>query len=126
VQLVEFSEVNSEPVALYRSLSASSVAVAQGSGESHVYFVHFAAAGEIGAHVTGSCQLFVPIVGSGWAAGGDGVRVGINPGQAAFFERGELHSKGSEGGMLALMVQSAHFQLVSSAIGVQSDATDST
>jgi hypothetical protein len=38
-------------------------------------------------------------------AGGDGVRQTLATGEAAFIFRGETHSKGSETGLTALMVQ---------------------
>ena len=40
-----------------------------------------------------------------WVAGPTGERVALGVGQVAFFGRGEVHAKGSERGMLALMVQ---------------------
>lgn len=50
-------------------------------------------------------QLFVPLEGSAWVSGSDGVRQSVRPGQIACVEVGEMHSKGSEGGLTALMVQ---------------------
>lgn len=50
-------------------------------------------------------QLFLVMDGSGWVAGADGSRVTLSAGQGAFFENGARHSKGSESGMTALMVQ---------------------
>lgn len=126
MRFVEFSESSAEPIALFQSLSASSLPVAHGSGEVHVYFLRFAPGGEVGVHVTALCQLFVAITGSGWAAGADGQRFTLGPGQGVFFERGETHSKGSEHGMLALMVQSSEFALVTPAGSSHSPATNGT
>jgi quercetin dioxygenase-like cupin family protein len=84
---------------------ASSVKILEGSGEAHVYVLRFAPGGEIGPHEAGFGQLFVALSGSGWVAGADGQRVGLAAGEAALFPRGEVHSKGSETGMTALMVQ---------------------
>ena len=61
--------------------------------------------GYIGPHEAGFGQLFVPILGSGWVAGEDGERRPVSLGQAGYISRGEMHSKGSHGGMTALMVQ---------------------
>ena len=76
-----------------------------GSGDAHVYTVHFDPGGEIGRHEAGFDQLFIVIEGSGWASGGDGVRHPLETGEAARFQRGEVHAKGSDEGMTALMVQ---------------------
>jgi hypothetical protein len=61
--------------------------------------------GSIGPHEAGFGQLFVPLVGAGWFAGADGIPVPIPPGSVGFIRRGEIHSKGSETGMTALMIQ---------------------
>jgi hypothetical protein len=47
----------------------------------------------------------------GWVAGEDGVRHALRAGEAAFIRRGEIHSKGSESGVIALMVQVREFDL---------------
>jgi len=105
VRIVEFSAERAEPISLYQSTSASTVALGHGRGEAHVYCVHFGPGGRIGSHPTGFCQLFLLVHGSGWAAGPDGVQVPLQAGQGAFFEQGEVHSKGGEAGTLAIMVQ---------------------
>ena len=84
---------------------ASSIKLAEGEGEAHAYFVYFEPGGEIGPHEARYGQLFVAVAGEGWVAGGDGVRLRLAQGEAAFILRGEVHSKGSESGMTALMVQ---------------------
>jgi quercetin dioxygenase-like cupin family protein len=43
--------------------------------------------------------------------GADGQRIELTAGQGVFFERGEHHSKGSDSGMTALMVQVTDLQL---------------
>jgi quercetin dioxygenase-like cupin family protein len=94
--------IGSRPYAVRR---ASSIAVATGEGEAHAYVLYFEPGGEIGPHEAGFGQLFVAVAGAGWVAGGDGERLPLAVGQAAFIERGEIHAKGSETGLTALMVQ---------------------
>lgn len=94
-----------DPVMDYGSVAAASAQVAGGEGEARVHVVVFAPGGSIGPHEAGFGQLFVPLVGTGWIAGGDGIAVAIGPGEAGFVGRGEVHSKGSDAGMTALMVQ---------------------
>jgi len=105
MRVLETGRDAAERIERFESHGAWSVELGAGSGESHVYAVHFEAGGEIGAHEAGFDQLFVVVEGSGWGAGADGVRMTLALGQAAFFARGEVHSKGSERGMKAIMIQ---------------------
>lgn len=89
----------------FNSVAATSLELARGDGDAHVYVIAFESGGCIGPHRATFGQLLCPIAGSGWAAGEDGQRHPISVGQAAHFRRGEIHSKGSDDGMTALMVQ---------------------
>ena len=94
--------IGSRPYAVKR---VSSIEVAAGEGEAHAFVLYFEPGGELGPHEAGFGQLFVAVAGAGWVAGGDGERLPLAEGQAAFVERGEIHAKGSETGLTALMVQ---------------------
>jgi quercetin dioxygenase-like cupin family protein len=83
----------------------SALELVEGEGEAHAYVLYFAPGGEIGPHRAGFGQLLVALSGSGWVAGGDGARQDLPEGHAALITRDETHSKGSETGMTALMVQ---------------------
>jgi quercetin dioxygenase-like cupin family protein len=89
----------------YDVRKTSSLEIAEGEGEAHAYVLYFEPGGEIGPHEAGYGQLFLALLGEGWVAGGDGVRQTLATGEAAFISRGEIHSKGSETGLTALMVQ---------------------
>jgi quercetin dioxygenase-like cupin family protein len=110
VRIVEFRREAAQPITLFDSSGAFSVALADGNGEAHVYCVHIEPGGCIGAHDAGFGQLFLVVQGSGWAAGADGARVALRAGQGALFERGERHSKGSDEGMTVIMVQVGDLQ----------------
>ena len=84
---------------------ASSIEVAEGEGEAHAYVIYFEPGGVIGPHEAGFGQIFLALAGSGWVAGGDDLRIALAEGEAAFISRGEVHSKGSEDGMAAFMLQ---------------------
>ncbi len=84
---------------------ASSIEVAEGEGEAHAYVIYFEPGGVIGPHEAGFGQIFLPLAGSGWVAGDDDQRIALAEGEAAFISRGEVHSKGSEDGMAAFMLQ---------------------
>jgi quercetin dioxygenase-like cupin family protein len=105
MRVLETGREAADRIERFESHGAWSVTLGAGSGESRVYAVHFDAGGEIGPHEAGFDQLFVVVEGSGWAAGPDGARTPLAAGQAARFRRGEMHSKGSEGGMKAIMIQ---------------------
>ena len=66
---------------------------------------YFEPGGVIGRHEAGVGQIFLALAGSGWVAGGDDQRIALAEGEAAFICRGEVHSKGSERGMTAFMLQ---------------------
>lgn len=89
----------------FESYGAHAMKLGEGTGVCRIYTVYFDSPGEIGPHEAGFDQLFVVVDGAGWGAGSDGVRVSLSAGQAALFRRGEMHSKGSEQGMAAIMLQ---------------------
>lgn len=89
----------------YEVKLASSIKLAEGEGEAHAYVIYFEPGGVIGPHEAGFGQILVAVAGNGWVAGGDDRRVPLGEGEAAFIRRGEVHSKGSESGMTAFMVQ---------------------
>lgn len=111
MHLIHFTPETSVPITAFGSVSARSRLLADGAGESHAYTIHMDAGGLIGPHVAGFDQLFLVVRGSGWASGADGVRVPVPAGCGAFFHRGELHAKGSEHGLLAVMLQASSFAL---------------
>ena len=84
--------------------AAHAASIAFGSGEAHVRVLRLGAGSRVAPHETGFGQLFVPIDGSGWVSQGSD-QVEIRVGQAAYFPRGVTQAKGSETGMLALMIQ---------------------
>ncbi len=105
MQVIDFSPRLAEPILKFDSTGASSVALGDGAGEAHAYCLYLEPGGQIGRHPAGFGQLFLVVQGAGWAAGVDGIRVALRSGQAACFERGEMHSKGSDTGMTAVMIQ---------------------
>ena len=105
MRLVEFSRDRAEPIGLFESVRAASVAVGDGLGEAHVYCIYLEPGGRIGEHQAGFSQLFLVVEGSAWAAGEDGKRAALSAGQGAYFATGEVHSKGSDEGATVIMIQ---------------------
>lgn len=99
------------PVTAYGSVRASSAHLGDGTGGTHAQFLSFQPGGAIGPHPAGFSQLLIPLSGAGWVAGPDGRHRGLGTGQLAWITRGETHSKGSDVGMTALMVQVHEFTL---------------
>lgn len=89
----------------YEVTRASSIKLAEGAGEAHAYVIYFEPGGAIGPHAAGFGQILLAVAGNGWVAGADDRQVELAEGSAAFIHRGEVHSKGSETGMTAFMVQ---------------------
>jgi quercetin dioxygenase-like cupin family protein len=105
MRVIPFSRSLADEIPEFNSRGAAAELLASGSGETHVYAIFLEPHGEIGPHPAGFGQLFIPLQGEGWVAGSEGVRVPLRMGEAAFISRGEVHSKGSTGGLIALMIQ---------------------
>ena len=118
MQLLSFGSDRATPISEYRSQHASAVALASGHGEAHVYCLHLAAGGEIGAHEAGFPQLLLVVEGSGWVSGSEGSRQLLARGQGALIARGEMHAKGTALGMTAIMVQLTDLTTTSAARAV--------
>ena len=105
VQILSERESRLENIATYESHGTSAVRLADGHGEAHAYQLLFEAGGAIGRHEAGYGQLLIVVTGRGWVSGNDGARVEVGAGDVILFDRGELHAKGSDTGMTAVMVQ---------------------
>jgi quercetin dioxygenase-like cupin family protein len=105
VELIGFGPSRAVTIDRFDSTGTGSVHLGFGEGEAHVYVLHFAAGGEIGRHEAAFGQLFVVVDGAGWVEGDRSERAPIVAGEAAYFRRGEVHAKGSDTGMVAVMVQ---------------------
>jgi quercetin dioxygenase-like cupin family protein len=105
VKLLDLGIGVAEPITNFGSTGVSSVKGATGSGQGHVYTLRFDAGGQIGRHPAGPAQLFIVVAGDGWVEGGNEERRIVRTGEAAFFSPGEVHAKGSDSGMTAIMIQ---------------------
>lgn len=105
MRVIDFSPSRARAISQFGAVAASAVHCGDGEGEAHIYCVRMEAGGMIGPHPAGYDQIFLVVAGSGWAAGEDGRRIELPEGHAAYIERGEVHSKGTESGMTAVMVQ---------------------
>lgn len=107
MELIDFSRTKADPIERFESASASRVVIGGTRNGSRVYCLYFGPDGIIGAHPTGFCQFFLVVEGSGWVSGADGNRIALTAGEGVRLEKGEMHSKGSDTGMTAIMIQMA-------------------
>jgi quercetin dioxygenase-like cupin family protein len=105
MHLLDFTPGHGTPISVYESHGAFALPLGEGRGEGHVYCVRIEPGGDIGSHESGFGQLFLVVAGSGWVSGPDGVPRPLGVGRGAYIARGEVHAKGSDTGMTAIMVQ---------------------
>lgn len=77
----------------------------EGDARGRVQVLHLPPGGLVGRHAAGERQLFAVVAGSGWVSGADGERRPIRTGQAAVWDRGEVHGAGSDQGLTAVCVE---------------------
>jgi quercetin dioxygenase-like cupin family protein len=65
--------------------------------------------GVIGIHQAADTQLFLVVQGEGWVSGASHEKLPIKTGQAVLWEKGELHEAGTTVGMMAIIIEGAHF-----------------
>jgi quercetin dioxygenase-like cupin family protein len=105
MRLLDFTPGRGTSISVYESHGAYALPLGEGHGEGHVYCIQIEPGGVIGSHEAGSGQLFLVVAGSGWVSGPDRVRQPLGVGCGAFITRGEVHAKGSDTGLTAIMVQ---------------------
>lgn len=94
------------PITQFGSSGASIAPIARpGPGFVQLGCMYVTAGGHVGRHPAASPQLFLVVAGEGWVSGADGTRVPISSGEAAFWEPGEEHESGSDGGMTAMVLE---------------------
>jgi hypothetical protein len=85
--------------------------IARGDGEVRLTCLALEPDGVIGTHPAAVAQLFLVISGAGWIAGPDGARVPVAAGQGVRWEEGEIHTTGTDTGLVALAVEGAPMSL---------------
>jgi quercetin dioxygenase-like cupin family protein len=105
MQLFDFTPRHDGLISAYGSHGAYALPLGEGRGEGHIYCIRIEPGGVIGPHEAGFGQLFLVVAGSGWVSGADGVARALGVGRGAFIGRGEVHAKGSDTGLTAIMMQ---------------------
>jgi quercetin dioxygenase-like cupin family protein len=86
--------------------------IARCDGGVRLSLLELEAGGVVGMHEAACSQLFLVVAGSGWARAGDGERIALAQGEAAFWETDELHESGSEDGLTAIVVEAESLELL--------------
>jgi quercetin dioxygenase-like cupin family protein len=105
VEILSLASLPFRLVTEIESQGAEATEVARGQGEAHVHILRIEAGGAIGPHEAGFGQLYVIVSGRGWVAGPDAKRIPIAAGEAACIRKGEVHAKGADEAVVALVVQ---------------------
>ena len=85
--------------------------IAAGDGEVRLTCLALEPGGVIGTHPATVPQLFLVISGEGWTAGPDHERVPVAAGWGVRWEQGEIHTTGTDTGLVALAVEGAPLSL---------------
>jgi quercetin dioxygenase-like cupin family protein len=80
-------------------------ALAHGDGRTIVSVKVIEPGGESPSEASATGELWFVVAGNGWVREADGPRLEVDAGQAVYFERGSVHSRGSASGLTALVVE---------------------
>lgn len=105
MKVLAFGRDVAKALSAHGSRHAAVSRVARIEGRVQVAVIHLGPAGTVGRHPAVVNQLFMVVAGDGWVEGGDGKRVAVGPGRAAFWTAGEEHASGSDSGLIAVVVE---------------------
>jgi quercetin dioxygenase-like cupin family protein len=106
LKIYKFNKENGKKVEKYDSNLATYLKIIQTNEVANIGCMYIDSNGVLGHHQAPIAQLFVVIQGEGWVTGEDQKRIDIKVGEAAFWEKGEWHTSGSDSGMTAILIQS--------------------
>ena len=89
----------------YDSVNVSLTHIMKFQGNFFMVCMKLGEQGRVGYHPAANPQLFMVVEGDGWVLGEDQRRVAIKPGEAAFWQKDEWHSSGTETGLKALVIE---------------------
>jgi hypothetical protein len=110
VEIFQFDRAERN-VSAHGSIGLVATRIAVSQGRVGLTCLRVAPGGMIGTHPATDAQLLLVIAGDGWTAGPDGERVPIATGWGVRWEAGEVHTSGTDTGMVMLAVEGAPFDL---------------
>jgi quercetin dioxygenase-like cupin family protein len=106
LKIYKFNKEDGKKVQKYNSNLATYLKFLQTNEVANIGCMYIDPQGMLGHHEAPIAQLFVVVQGEGWVTGEDKKRINIKVGEAAFWEKGEWHTSGSNNGMTAILIQS--------------------
>lgn len=106
MKVYKFNKENGKKVEKYDSNLATYLNITQTNQVANIGCMYIEPNGILGHHQAPIPQLFIVVQGEGWVTGEDQERINIKVGEAAFWEKGEWHTSGSNSGMTAIVIQS--------------------
>lgn len=105
MKLFAFDDRASRSIDLYGTVNVLFTRIANLTADAHISYMNIQPGGVIGYHQATMPQLFLVVEGDGWVRGGEGARVAVRRGEAAFWEAGEWHESGSDEGLSAIVIE---------------------
>lgn len=105
MKMYRFSQQVGRQITAFSSSGVVISRVVKPGDDLHIAAMNVAAGGVVGYHQATSRQLFVVVQGEGWVRGAEAAHTPIGVGHAAYWVAGEWHEAGSEGGMVALVIE---------------------
>jgi quercetin dioxygenase-like cupin family protein len=105
VVIFKFDRSAAREITNYGSRNISIAGIVRDVANCFIGCMHFSPDGVVGFHPTVEDQLFLVVKGSGWVTGENRKRVPISEGQAAFWISGETHESGTDGEMIAVVIE---------------------
>jgi quercetin dioxygenase-like cupin family protein len=96
---------NERQISAHHSTGLHATRIAQFAGTAEATCLSLSPGGRIGAHPAVGHQVLLIVAGSGWVEGADEVRVAVAAGEAAYWAPGEIHTTGSEAGLIAVALE---------------------
>ncbi len=81
--------------------------IAHTKADLHIHSMYIGPQGLVGYHAASAPQLFLVVSGEGWVSAEGMKELRLTAGQAAYWEKGEMHESGSSSGMLAIILEAA-------------------
>ncbi|MDY0944259.1 cupin domain-containing protein [Priestia megaterium] len=106
MKIYKLNKENGKKVEKYDSNLATYLKLVQTNEIANIGCMYIDPKGILGYHQAPVSQLFVVVQGEGWVTGEDQKQINIKAGEAAFWEKGEWHTSGSNSGMTAILIQS--------------------
>jgi hypothetical protein len=105
VRLFQFGPDVAHPITKYGSSFRLAPLLLSRAGDVRVHCAYLRPNDFIARHPATVPQLFCVVDGAGWVEGGDGERLPIVAGQAAFWTAGEEHAAGTDVGLTAIIIE---------------------